>query len=612
MCGFVGVINLDRNGACDISWLAVGNQLLRHRGPDAGGLFSDNDVGLASRRLRIHDIDQRADQPMSDPSGRYVIVLNGAIFNYLELKSELQALGYRFNTQSDTEVAMYALAQWGRAAFVKFDGMFAIAFYDLRRRRLLIGRDKLGIKPLYIHEGRTELLFSSEVKPLFRNPRVPRRLNARAVPEFVAFQTLTPPATLFDGIDVLRPGHGIEVTLNDGPESEHFCYWCVEDVAHAGNSGAPSVEEALEVSLRRCWNADRKVGVQLSGGIDSSLLMAISNRTLGHGDISTYSVIFDDAQIKYYLPRSEEKYIRVAADEYGGLLNLHQFNAVEVQNAFAEAIWYHEAPLNGASTCLYMLLARAIHNDVTVLITGEGADDIFLGYFADWNFTADPATLFKMFVGRPNMIALFGENGFDSALASRLAISNAPEIADLTHHGKATVVTVKAYLHGLLARHDRMFMSHGIEGRPPFCTDEMLLARFALQDVQVQDGKVGKLVLKQLAEKYFDRDFVYRKKIGFSAPFGDWCASPKWWRGYVDATDLEFVDQFADVAPFQAQQKMAEGAEKWSGQNLNMAFAWMNLRCWHRIFIESPDPTEAMAWQSITPQEQPQIARQTS
>ena len=607
MCGFVGIVHLAASGVCDTSWLASGNELLTHRGPDAGGLYRDDNVGLASRRLRIHDVDARADQPMSDPTGRYIIVFNGAIFNFLELKQELSALGYTFQTHSDTEVAMLALAHWGRAAFARFDGMFAIAFYDRQRQRILIGRDKLGIKPLYVHQSSTELLFSSEIKPLFHNPRVPRRLNAAAVPEFIAFQTLTPPATLFDGIEVVRPGYGLEVEIANSRVPESFCYWRVEDLAHADRRQIISAEQALEVSLRRCWNADRHVGVQLSGGIDSSLVMALSNKTLGHDDIDTFSVVFDDDQIKYYIPRSEEKYIRQAAGLYGGNLNLHQFGPQQVQRAFAEAIWYHEAPLNGASTCLYMLLARAIHNHVTVLITGEGADDIFLGYFADWNFTADPSSLFKMFVGAPGLTALFGPDGVAAAQASRLAISDDPAMDGLTNHSKATVMTVKAYLHGLLARHDRMFMSHGIEGRPPFCTDEMLAARFALDDHQVQDGQTGKLVLKQLAEKYFTHDFVYRKKIGFSAPFGDWCSSHEWWRGYVDATDLDFVSQFADVTPLRRQRDMPEAKEKWSDQNLNLAFSWMNLRCWHRMFIESDDPASAEAWQKTTPEYLPSL-----
>lgn len=601
MCGFVGAVAYGGilPGPRD-DWLTGATALLSHRGPDAGGFFRADEIEIGCRRLRIHDTDSRADQPLADPTGRYRIAFNGAIFNFLELRSELRTAGVSFVTASDTEVALQALATWGRDAFLRFDGMFAIAFHDRHTNSLLLGRDKLGIKPLFIHEGRDELVFASEVKPMLRHPSVPRALNRDAVPEFIAYQTVAPPRTLFRGIEAVTPGTGLSVDLVAGMV-EKFTYWRVEDFATGLSTQQISVNEALELSLRRCWNADRPVGVQLSGGVDSSLIAALSHDRLGQRDIKTFSVVFDDSRGRYYAPRSEEAYIDIVNQRFGCQPHKFEFSDAQVRSAFAEAVWYLETPLNGASNCLYMLLAREVSPHVKVLITGEGADDIFLGYFADWTFSGDTRSLMKMFVGPEMLLGMFGPETLEAVEATRSGLV-APDLRKrLSPHGLATILTIKAYLHGLLARHDRAFMSHGVEGRPPFCTDEILAARFALADKEVQDGKVGKKAVKKLAETYFDHDFVYRRKIGFSAPFGDWCATPKIWRGYVDRMNASLVEDFSAAAAVRSVLDLPEGREKWSGQNLNAVFAWMNLSLWHHIFIDSADPTDPAAWQQAVP-----------
>ncbi|MGE4607447.1 MAG: asparagine synthase C-terminal domain-containing protein, partial [Myxococcota bacterium] len=429
---------------------------------------------------------------------------------------------------------------------------------------------------------------------------VPRALNRQVLPEFVAFQNVMPPHTLFEGICVLLPGHYFETNIQqDSPPTRHV-YWQM-DADTMNSQSAPDLEEALITSLEQCWNADRDVGIQLSGGVDSSLVTALSTEVLGRRDVQTYSVIFDDSQIRYYTPRSEEQYIQEVVNRYQVDNESYLFTRDQVRPAFAEAVWYLEAPLHGPSTCLYMLLAKALRDRVTVLLTGEGADDIFLGYFNDWDFTDDPRDLFKMFVGADSISALFGADGLDAALHGRLSLAGDPRLLDMTRLQKATVITVETVLHGLLARHDRMFMSQSIEGRPPFCTDLMVRARFGMADEDVHGKRGGKLAIKRMTERYFANDFVYRKKIGFSSPFGDWCSDPRWWRDYIDKLNIGFLDDMMDTTKLRATLALPEGEQKWSGQNLNLIFTIANLQLWHEIFIESQDPLSDEAWRAALP-----------
>lgn len=605
MCGIYGITRLTQRGPEEAfaevtrAWFKSCDRLLYQRGPDSGGSILEKGVGLGARRLRVHDLSTAADQPFETEDGKVLVVWNGAIFNYRPLREELRAAGYRFRTTGDTEVVAIGYQAWGEGLFARLNGMFAIAILDRAKNRVVIGRDKLGIKPLYIHQGAGFVAFSSEIKPLLAHPEVPKQVNKDAVAEQLAYQFLMPPKTLFKGIEVFRPGHCAVMDIARGT-IETRAYWQLD----SNVLNAPTAQnhlDALVSALRQCWDADRTSGVQLSGGVDSSLVCLLSQDKLGIDDYSTFSVLFDDSTAKYYLPRSEEAYITRIAEQCGLKNHAWTFGADQVRPALAEAIWFHEQPLYGASTALYMLLARQIKEHVTVLITGEGADDIFLGYFQDWDFTLSPEGLFKMFIARPMLENLVGKDGVDGAMAGRWDLVNSPRLADMSLPQKASAATIESVLHGLLARHDRMFMSNSIEGRPPFCTGDMILARYAMPDALVHNGRTGKVAYKDLLTGYTDRDFAYRKKIGFSAPFGDWCSDPAWWNGYVEGIDYETMSDFVNVDVLRDHAALPEGQEKWSAQNLNMIFSVAQLQLWLRIFFESDDFSSPDAWRASVP-----------
>ena len=380
--GIVGTVRVNADVSVDAfarqaeRWLTKCDRLLFHRGPDSGGTLIEDRVALGARRLRIHDLSVMADQPFQTADGRIALVFNGAIFNFRDLREELKTEGHAFTTDCDTETIAVGYAAWGERIFERLDGMFAVAILDRSRKRLVLARDKLGIKPLYIVRNSEFWAFSSEIKPLLAHPEVPREVNSDAVSEQLAFQFVMPPRTLFKGIEVFMPGHVASVDLVTG-ETETRAYWQIDgDLIES--EGAPSFEDAFESSLRRCWDADRPTGVQLSGGVDSSLVCLLSGERLGIHDYPTFSVLFDDSIAKYYLPRSEEVFINQIAKQCGVENFSWTFDAEDVRPALAEAIWYHEQPLYGPSTALYMLLARQIERYVTVLITGEAPMIFFL------------------------------------------------------------------------------------------------------------------------------------------------------------------------------------------------------------------------------------------
>lgn len=603
MCGILGGFSLrdEPDDRVRSLWLDRGLAAMERRGPDSGDRFIEHRAVLGARRLRVHDLSAGADQPIHSRDGRSVLVFNGAVFNFRALRLELQALGHEFRTTSDTEVVLAAIIQWDVDAFRRLDGMFAVAWYDRQARRMLVARDKLGIKPLHFTTTPAgEFLFASEIKPLLGHPAVARRVNKGAIAEFLAFQFVAPPDTFFDGISVLMPGHYFEIAEHGTYSPRPRRYWRLDaDFVAEAVGQKLDVTEALDISLRRCWDADRPVGIQLSGGVDSSLVVARSHDELGRGDeVQTYSVIFDDSQIEYYKPRSEEQFVQQVLRRYPSRNQSYLYGSDEVRRALPESIWYHEQPLVGASTCLYMLLARSINREVTVLITGEGADDIFLGYFANWQFHDDPASHFQYFVDPVTLNFLVGQDGVRSALTKRLAILADPAVAACSPTQRASILTIETVLHGLLGRHDRMFMSHSIEGRPPFCSDEMLLARFALPDSAITDSIHGKLPLKRLAAEVFGHDFAFRPKVGFSAPFGDWCAKPQWWRGYVDRLDQELLAEVVDPGFLHEWRGLPEGIDKWSGKNLNAVFSLTQIQLWYEMFIAHYDPRLSDAWTS--------------
>ena len=380
MCGIAGSVAL-RPGlpAPSLDGLRDMVGALRHRGPDEFGLYRDAQAALGHARLSIIDL-ATGQQPLANEDGTLWVVFNGEIFNYVELRAELVTMGHRFRTKSDTEVIVHAWEAWGERSFERFNGQFAIALWDAPRQTLILARDRLGVRPLYLAEHAGRLWFASEVKALFAgDPSMPRAFDPVGLGETFTFWTVVPPQSVFKGVSELEPGHVRVVTPR---ASTDRAFWspsypeALQDgfrgtVADAGEQ----VLEALENAVRlRMLRADVPVGCYLSGGLDSSLIAALGRRVKGE-KFCTFSLRFEDAEY------DETPYQRAVA----GLIDSDHREIVvgrrDIAEAFPAVVAHAERPLLRTAPAPLFLLSRLVRDSgIKVVLTGEGADEMFGGY----------------------------------------------------------------------------------------------------------------------------------------------------------------------------------------------------------------------------------------
>jgi asparagine synthase (glutamine-hydrolysing) len=378
MCGIAGVLMRDTAPVSRDALIAMAGAL-HHRGPDEHGIYRDLQCGLAHARLSIIDL-AGGQQPMLDPDDELVITYNGEVFNYVELREELRGLGFRFRTQSDTEVVLQAYRAWGLGALDRFNGQFAFAIWDRRTRELVVARDRLGVRPLYLIEHAGRLWFASEIKALFAgDPSIPRALDPAGLGETFTFWSVVPPQSVFRGAEELRPGHA---RIYRGSHVEDVEYWrprfpigdaggfhgSIDDATHA-------LREALErATALRMLRADVTVGSYLSGGLDSSVVSALAQRATG-GRLQTFSLRFADAEY------DETGYQRLMVERLRSHHHEVMVSRADIADAFCEVIRHTERPLLRTAPVPLYLLARLVRDaGIKVVLTGEGADEMLAGY----------------------------------------------------------------------------------------------------------------------------------------------------------------------------------------------------------------------------------------
>ncbi len=582
MCGVFCQISKEHK--IDIDHFLDALNFLEHRGPDNTGYLIKDFIGLGSKRLKIHDLSDVGNQPLVSSCGNFQIIFNGAIFNFREIKKQLSSEGVIFKTETDTEVILEGYAHHGSKILNYLEGMFAFIILDIVRNKVFIARDSFGIKPLYIYEDKKNIILSSEIKPILKTPGTKLKLNKNNFDDFLLFQSVCHPKTFFDGIEVFSPATYMEIDLITFKKSSKK-YW--EIGSFNKDIDKDDTEEIILESILQCWNTDRKTGVQLSGGVDSSLMVALLRQQNKSQKISTYSVDFDDSNIKYWHPRSERKYINQVKSLYNCETDLNTFTNNEISDSFIKSMYFFEAPLYGASTAMYYLLANKINRDVTVLLTGEGVDDIFLGYFDNWNFNHSAWSLSKCFVSEETTNSLLNIDSKTPLLEKKVSEILGKDLDGLSQRQKASAFLIKNGLQGLLARHDKMFMSASIEGRPPFLSKKLVEKRFSLSDDDIHSESIGKKNIKEIAARYFDSEFVYRPKIGFSSPYGDWLADENIWGKYL--RDLNF-DLFSDILNVDILRNIIDNEDpykKFTGNNLNVLMLLTSFQAFYSIYFEN-------------------------
>ncbi len=568
MCGICGEVcfgDSDRSRPERVRTMAAG---LTHRGPDAEGMWSEGGVALGHRRLSIIDLSDAAGQPMKSPRGRYVLSYNGEVYNFREIKAELEGTGERFYSHSDSEVVLRSLACRGLGSLSRFHGMWAFALWDREEERLTLCRDGLGIKPLYWARIKDGLVFASEIPPILNHPEVSRRVHPRALAEQVACRYVLAPKTLFKSVQKLPPGHIL--TIDQGG-IKVFPYWTLPIGERVGRWTQREAVEALgdlfEDSVRERLVADVPVGVLLSGGVDSSVVAA-GVRRAGGEKLSTYTVAFQGAG-KY----DEREW----AERVAKLLEADHHELVISPGVFADSLdsvldHLDDPVADMAILPLYHVCALAGQH-VKVLLSGEGADEILGGYHLD-RVLRQIKTILRL-RGLPGarrlgrMVAaidpkrdylrrwedirnaeagqLPGKMRYD--LTAPLAPERMNELVkgctappyDRTLDafytevptGRGPLDAILSVLtrgwlpDNLLTHSDRMAMAHSVELRVPFLDRRLVELAFHLPERFKVSGGVTKVLLKKYAVKIgLPRSVAYRRKTGFPVPWSTWIRGP--------------------------------------------------------------------------------------
>jgi asparagine synthase (glutamine-hydrolysing) len=563
MCGIAGIVKLDPDRAVDVVRLGRMRDALVHRGPDDAGQWVDGPVGLAHRRLAIVDV-AGGHQPMAD--GRAHIVYNGEIYNHGELRRELEARGHRYRTRCDTESILHLYQEEGAACVEHLQGMFAFALWDGARRELLLARDRLGIKPLYYAQIDGELLFASEIKALVAGGlRV--QVNHAVVPELLATGFIAGEETLFVGARKLLPGRTLTWSAAGGLRMHR--YWHPPEADGADDrslaDAARELRRRLEGTVESHLMSDVPLGVFLSGGIDSTGIAALAARRVS-GPLRTFSVGYPDRE------GNELPYARLAARAIGSEHHEVVVTAADFFEALPRMVWHEdEPPAFPSSVPLYFLAKRAAEH-VKVVLTGEGADELFLGYeryrVTAWNarlgrlFWAAPAPLrrglsraalalagpARRYLQRtflavpPEPRALFCENWaiFSTALQRQLLADAAaldardPYAAELESWaesgadllGRMSRADIATYLVELLMKQDQMSMAASIESRVPFL-DHVLVEHVVAAPSRLKlSGTHTKAVLRRALRDLVPGPIMHRRKMGFPTPLSGWLRGP--------------------------------------------------------------------------------------
>jgi asparagine synthase (glutamine-hydrolysing) len=561
MCGITGILNLDGQPVSP-EILRKMTGALAHRGPDGEGYFTDGNAGLGHRRLAIIDLTPAAHQPMVTQDGRYALAYNGEIYNFRELRTELEACGHRFRSRTDSEVLLNAFAQWGKECLLRFNGMFAFAIWDRQERKLFLARDRYGIKPLYYTRQRDVFLFGSEIKAILAHPEYRIGLDKEALLEYFTFQNFFTDRTLFENVHLLPAGCRMTLAQDGGIRFDR--YW---DFRFAEPEEAADEREYIEEldrlfrqAVSRQLVSDVDVGVYLSGGMDSGSITALAARQLPY--IKSFTCGFDLTSASGLELAFDE---RGKAEHMSYLYKTEHYEMVlkagDMERAMPHLTWHLEEPRVGQSYPNYYA-ARLASRFVKVVLSGTGGDELFAGYpwryyravvnddfehyidkyYAFWQRLIPNRTIHEVF--RPiwgDVRHVWTRDIFRDVFHEHAPRLTRPE--DYVNH--SLYFEAKTFLHGLFVVEDKLSMANSLETRVPFMDND--LVDFAMRvpaklklgnlaevvrlnenepgrksERYYQRTRDGKLLLRKVMQRHVPAEVSRREKQGFSAPDASW------------------------------------------------------------------------------------------
>jgi len=533
VCGIVGFVNVGGR----VGWygLTALSETLRARGPDGGGQWWGGDGGLAMRRLAIIDLDG-GEQPILSEDGQIALVINGEIYNYRELRAELQAAGHIFKSAVDVEVVVHGYEEWGIEGMLRrLDGMFALALWDRRRNRIFLARDRFGEKPLYLARDRETVAFASylltAVGALSQTPAI----DAVALQWYWALHYVPGDRTIFEGVRRLRAGEAYELDATRGGTIRRWRYWRLSEHGEK-DQDANELRELVRRAVRSRMVADVPVGVFLSGGIDSSMLTALA--AAAAPGIHTFSVGFASEA------HDESPHAMEVAQAVGATHHAFEFGANEFRDLIPGVVAAMDEPIGDQAMLPVFALAGEAAKHVKVVLSGEGADELFGGYSYYHDSAAAAAVRFRRWrrrnksEGVPAVVS-------GSRMASGFPLVTPHEIRTALSPGsleagaweaevsaalgdtldplrRATLCDIETWLsEDLLMKADKMTMAHSLESRAPFLAPELAVAAFALP-ARAKVGGVTKVRLREAAQGILPASIVSRPKQGFVLPMDEW------------------------------------------------------------------------------------------
>ncbi|HVF89088.1 MAG TPA: asparagine synthase (glutamine-hydrolyzing) [Blastocatellia bacterium] len=632
MCGICGVV-----GNADEQLIRSMLAPIAHRGPDDEGVFvsetsAGGRVGLGHRRLSIIDLSPAGHEPMADDSRRIWLTFNGEIYNFRQVRRELESLGHRFRSETDAEVIIYAYKEWGAGCLARLNGMFAFAIWDARDESLLLARDRLGIKPLYYADTPSGFGFASEIKALLAVPGFERAVDLAALDQFMTFLWTPDPGTVFRGVSKLPPGHYL--VYRDG-RAEISRYWDLhfeEDDSLSEDEWAERVRAQVSESVRAQMVADVPLGAFLSGGLDSSAIVALMVETATR-KITTYTFGFKSDDLRYDILEDDVKYARIMGERLR--TDYHEeFLEPSVMELLPKLVHHMDEPVADPAIITSYLICRSASERLTVLLSGMGGDEVFAGYPRHLAVRiAGAYNLIPQFVSRPLVAALPGSRpgrftalfrntkklarsaalpererylGFGTyfgedekrALYSGEMSDRAGQFDPYSEHRKyfesvagedfinqMLYVDMKTFLPCLnLAYTDKTSMASSMEVRVPLLDHELIELSARIPARLKLKGLTRKYIFKRAAESWLPREIIHRKKAGFSAPLRAWLVRDL--RDMVEDLLSEANVKGRGYFDYRFVRRLID--ENLSGREDNSLkiFQLLTLEIWHRTFID--------------------------
>ncbi len=589
MCGICGIYNFNKSKPVNQNTLDSMNNAMTHRGPDEGGLYIDNFIGFGHRRLSIIDI-QNGKQPMSNEDGTIWATYNGEIYNYKDLKNHLLKRGHKFKTNCDTEVIVHAFEEYGTESVLKFNGMFSFAIWDSKNEVLFLARDRLGIKPLYYAILNDYFIFASEIKAILRHPSIRAEVEMSSIPEYLFCTSLLNGNTMFKNIYSVPAGH---VIVFKNKTEQITKYWDVKskNIQEDGSSFDRYKEQIynfLEDSVRIRLMSDVPFGSLLSGGLDSSLISALATRHVPDR-LKTFSVEYTK-NIELSQSNSDTRYAGMMANTFQTDHKEFLLHPEEYYDILEKVIWHIEKPIELTTPSLY-LLHKNLKQYVTVVLSGEGADELFGGYF--FFLKQAQTNQLKEFPWSPYFDEVSTLLNADIERETNFKENVKTALYDLLNRfgtddflNRVLYLFVKIYLLEMLERQDKASMAWGVEARVPFLDHRIVEYIMNIPSKYKIRNGIEKYILRESFRDLIPSEIINRKKKPFPFPI-----DPKSiFKQKNIANDLvqSGHSQIAKYFNKKETDDFFNKREKYKGlDNLAIfrtSYAMISLELWHKAF----------------------------